>query len=505
LRTPPDQGRRNVAVRQSATPSPIRVAAPPSSALGAARPRRFHRLAWTLALAASVAGTAFVAAGMLSPARAQTRMVEIGESRVGSVRVVQGKSQTLQVSQGFVDLVVGDPEVADVMPLTDRTMYVLGKRLGITNVSVYDAAKRLVGVIDVEVGTNAPRIAADLAADGDAAGTRVTSANGRTVLSGSVADAVAASKAVTLARQYGPEVVNDLKVRGSQQVMLEVRFLEASRSAAKDLAVNSNFTSTNLSGRTGNGTLSGQTPFGQFLGTILGRGVRADVLVEALEQRGLARRLAEPNLIALSGEKASFLAGGEYPIPIQADQGRVTVAYKKFGVSLDFLPTVLSNGLINLKIEPEVSSLDVSNGVSTGGGITVPALTVRRALTVVELRSGQSFAIAGLLQSVNQTTQEQLPWLADVPILGALFRSASFEKKETELAIIVTPHLVKPARPGETLRSPLDNRAPANDLDLFLVGQQEVDKAAHKVANTVGPPPSGYILDLPKVRHAPAR
>jgi pilus assembly protein CpaC len=297
-------------------------------------------------------------------------------------------------------------------------------------------------------------------------------------------------------------VVNDLKVRGSQQVMLEVRFLEASRSAAKDLGVRWGSQGKNFSGRTGNGTLSGETPFGQFLGTILGKGVKVDVLVEALEQRGLARRLAEPNLIALSGEKASFLAGGEYPIPIQADQGRVTVAYKKFGVSLDFLPTVLSNGLINLKIEPEVSSLDVSNGVSTGGGITVPALTVRRALTVVELRSGQSFAIAGLLQSVNQTTQEQLPWLSDVPILGSLFRSASFEKKETELAIIVTPHLVKPARPGERLRSPLDNRAPANDLDLFLVGQQEVEKAAHKVANTVQPQ-SGYILDVPKVRHAP--
>jgi pilus assembly protein CpaC len=227
----------------------------------AARPARptAPRARARTALAVVVLGLTVLA---LSPARAQTRVVEIGESRVGSVRVVQGKSQTLQVSQGFVDLVVGDPEVADVMPLTDRTMYVLGKRLGITNVSVYDGGKRLVGVIDVEVGTNAPRIAADLAADGDAAGTRVTSANGRTVLSGSVADAVAASKAVTLARHYGPEVVNDLKVRGSQQVMLEVRFLEASRSAAKDLAVNSNVAGTNFSGRTGNGTLSGQTPFG---------------------------------------------------------------------------------------------------------------------------------------------------------------------------------------------------------------------------------------------------
>jgi hypothetical protein len=169
LRYRPRQGCRNAAVRHSAplprTPPRASVALP---AIGRASPKRFNRLAWTVALVASLAGTIFVAAAALSPARAQTSVVEIGDSRVGSVRVILGKSQTLQVSQGFVDLVVGDPEVADVMPLTDRTMYVLGKRLGITNVSVYDAAKRLVGVIDVEVGTNAPRIAADLAADGDA-------------------------------------------------------------------------------------------------------------------------------------------------------------------------------------------------------------------------------------------------------------------------------------------------------------------------------------------------
>jgi pilus assembly protein CpaC len=459
-------------------------------------------LRW-LVLAAITAASVSLAIGA-TKAVAQTSVVEIGESKVGSVRVTQGKSRTLQLSQGFVDLVVGDPEVADVMPLTDRTLYVLGKKLGITNVTVYDQAKRLVGVIDVEVGTNTPRLSADLIEQaGPETSARAGTANGRTVLSGTVPDAVAAAKAVTLAKQYGPEVVNDLKVRGSQQVMLEVRFVEASRSAAKDFGVQWNVAGRDGSARIGNGPASGKTPFGQFLGTVLGKGVQADVLVQALEERGLVRRLAEPNLITMSGEKASFLAGGEYPIPVQADQGRVTVAYKKFGVSLEFLPTVLANGAINLKIEPEVSQLDTTNGVSTGGGITVPALTVRRAATVVELRSGQSFAVAGLLQSVSQTTQEQLPWIADVPIIGTLFRSAAFERKETELAIIVTPHLVKAAKPGERLRTPLDNRVPGNDLDLFLAGEQEVETAAHRVANTVQPP-SGYILDLPKVRHAPA-
>ena len=222
------------------------------------------------------------------------------------------------------------------------------------------------------------------------------------------------------------------------------------------------------------------------------------MLVQALEERGLARRLAEPNLIALSGEKASFLAGGEFPIPVAAENNRITVDYKKFGVGLTFTPTVLQNGVINLKIEPEVSQLDLTNTVRTAS-ISVPALIVRRASTVVELRDGQSFAIAGLLQSINQETQQQLPWLGDVPILGSLFRSASFERKETDLAIIVTPRLVKPAKPGERLKTPLDPAVPANEFDLFLKGQQEIPVAKAGGARPVAPV-MGHILDLPQTR-----
>ena len=183
---------------------------------------------------------------------------------------------------------------------------------------------------------------------------------------------------------------------------------------------------------------TGNPSFGTLIGRVLSSGVEADVIVQALEDRGLARRLAEPNLITMSGEKASFLAGGEFPIPVQSDRDQITVDYKKFGVGLTFTPTVLANGVINLRIEPEVSQLDYTNTVRTAT-VAVPALIVRRASTVVELRDGQSFAVAGLLQSINQETQEQLPWLADVPIIGSLFRSAAFERKETDLAIIVTP------------------------------------------------------------------
>ncbi len=173
---------------------------------------------------------------------------------------------------------------------------------------------------------------------------------------------------------------------------------------------------------------------------------------------------------------------------------QITVEYKKFGVGLTFQPTVLANGVINLKIEPEVSHIDTTNSVRTGV-VSIPAITVRRASTVIELRDGQSFAIAGLLQSVTSDTQQQLPWLGDVPILGALFRSAAFEKKETDLAIIVTPRLVKPAKPGQPLRVPTDDALPASDADRFLTGKQEIPVAKAASASLVVPP-SGHILDI---------
>src|SRR3712207_5439087 len=197
----------------------------------------------------------------------------------------------------------------------------------------------------------------------------------------------------------------------------------------------------------------------------------------------------------MSGEKASFLAGGEFPIPVAGSFNQLTVEYKKFGVGLTFVPTVLANGVINLKIEPEVSHIDPTNSIRTTI-VAIPAITVRRASTTIELRDGQSFAIAGLLQSVSSDTQQQLPWLGDVPILGALFRSAAFEKKETDLAIIVTPRLVKPAKPGQRLRTPLDNTAPGNDFELFLAGQQEVSVNKARLAGGPPPPPTGHILNL---------
>jgi pilus assembly protein CpaC len=228
-------------------------------------------------------------------------------------------------------------------------------------------------------------------------------------------------------------------------------------------------------------------------------GSSVDLLISALETKGLLRRLAEPNLTTLSGEAARFLAGGEFPVPIPNTTTNgfptVTIDYKKFGVELVFVPTVLSRGVINLRVEPSVSELDFTNAI-TIQGTTVPALTRRDARTTVELRDGQSFAIAGLLQTRNQQDVSQLPWIGSVPVLGTLFGSKSYQQQETDLVIIVTPHLVAPAVPGQQLASPLDSRLPANDVDFFLNGQMDVRKRYDDYVNSGGEVkgPYGHII-----------
>ena len=231
-------------------------------------------------------------------------------------------------------------------------------------------------------------------------------------------------KAMTIAKQFGADVINSVRVNAPQQVMLEVRFVEASRSAGRELGVNWQVVQQRPANRLapvagGSDTaprlgqpvasrrwlISGTAPFGAVVGRMLGNGVQADVLLQALEERGVVRRLAEPNLVALSGDTASFLAGGEFPIPVASALGQITVEFKKYGVGLAFTPTVLGDGVINLKIEPEVSQIDPTTGVRSAG-ITIPALIVRRANTTVELRDGQSFAIAGLLQSISTDRPE---------------------------------------------------------------------------------------------------
>jgi pilus assembly protein CpaC len=229
-------------------------------------------------------------------------------------------------------------------------------------------------------------------------------------------------------------------------------------------------------------TISGAAaaPFGVALASLATKGGSLDVTLTALEEKGVLRRLAEPDLVALSGDTAAFLAGGEFPVPSVQPGGTggvpvITTDYKPFGVQLTFVPTVLANGIINLRLAPSVSELDFTQAIQISGFL-VPSITKREARTTIELRDGQSFAIAGLLQARNKRGISQLPWIGSVPVLGALFRSAAYQQEETDLVVIVTPHLVAPSVPGQRLASPLDNYLPTNDVDFFLMGDMEQKK-----------------------------
>ena len=475
-----------------------------------------------VAMAIAVAATLLFMAG---DAYAQDRIVQIsGANHTAMVTVTIGKSQDVRTGSSFVDVMVGDPDVADVNPLTDHTLSILGKKIGTTRVQVYAEGKKLIGIFDVEVNYDISRLVNELKRNFPGSRLRASSVNGRIMLSGEVTDAATLDKAVIIAKQFSPDIINTVSVMSPQQVMLEVRFVELSRTAGRELGVQwnvfnrnavvnvgsqqpaSNLPITSSAGEVAAGVLSGASPFGFALGRILSGSTTIDVALNALEQKGLARSLAEPNLVALSGDTASFLAGGEYPIPVSGSLGQVTVDYKKYGVGLAFTPTVLNRGLINLKIEPEVSQIDMTHTVAVSTGIAVPALIVRRASTTIELRDGQSFMIGGLLQTNNQNQLDQLPWLGTVPVLGALFSSKSYQQNQTDLAIIVTPHLVRPTRPGDVLRTPADDTLPLNDVDYFLLGKTEVTRAqamaltpiTARIAAAGDRPFTGHMLDLPK-------
>jgi pilus assembly protein CpaC len=470
-------------------------------------------------------------------------------SDVQRVKIIVNKSRTFRVNTAFSTIVAGSPDIIDVKSLSDHLIYIQGKQTGSTNVLLFDSSMKQTGIIDVEVAIDTANLQRNILAGTGGKGIRVSSSEGQVVLSGVATDAVAAERAMAIATgtvAKGGTVVNAMSVAAPQQVMLEVRFLELDRTAGRDLGVNwfagrgSNIANSGLgpngpaSGITGAGryrakpdgtplvdnngnpvptpgglpllgtaaTLaSGAIPYGGLLTSVLrtSGGTSIDVLLTALEAKGALRRLAEPNLMTLSGDPARFLAGGEFPVPVPSASTSgfptISIEYKKFGVELAFVPTVLSRGVINLRVEPSVSELDFSNAV-TIAGTTVPSLTRRDARTTVELRDGQSFAIAGLLQTRNRQDVSQLPWIGSVPVLGTLFRSASYQQEQTDLVIIVTPHLVAPAAPGQKLASPLDSRLPANDVDFFLNGQMDVRKRYNDYVNSGGDVkgPYGHII-----------
>ncbi|WP_136619501.1 type II and III secretion system protein family protein, partial [Mesorhizobium sp. 10.2.3] len=434
------------------------------------------RVLRTVAVAASLAAAAMLAFGTC--ARADNDIVYVSSTKNASIKVAKGKPKTIMTSAAFYQIVIGDPEIANVNPLTDKSFYVLGNNLGTTGIALFDDKKQLVGTVDIEVTLDTDQLASTIRASVPDARIKVGSANGRVVLSGEADDAVAAEKANKIATRFSgnEEVINSVNISSSQQVQLNVRFVEINRQAGQDLGAkySANF-AYGLGGRDVSldpGTVPAAGT-GEIIGRLLSNGVSIDIAIKALEERGLARRLAEPNLIARSGQTASFLAGGEFPIPVSEDNGKISVSYKKYGVSLDFTPTVLKDGLVSLDIAPEVSSIDASASYNIGN-ISVPGFIVRRARTSVDLKNGQSFMIAGLLQSQNDITTSRIPGLGKMPVLGALFSSKSYQRRETDLVIIVTPYLVKPVDPSKKLVEPTDGTQPASNADYFLNNTEEV-------------------------------
>jgi pilus assembly protein CpaC len=416
-----------------------------------------------IALALLTAGLATAA-----PAAVAQSMAEQGTTR--SIMVAKDKSAAFRLFGPVGEVVVAAPDVAQIVATTDRSFYVRGKNVGSTNVLVYDPQRRLVEVIDVRVGADTSNLQADLNAafPGEKIVAR-TMADG-VLLTGTASTNSVATRVVAIAERFAPKAVtNMMTVANSEQVMLEVRVLEASRSALRELGID--LSVQNLSGfiyQSTPGLVSGLDPKGLALISTNAGTVNIDVLIQALEEKGVIRTLAKPNVVALSGEEATFLAGGEFPFPVPVDEDTIAINFRPFGVNLKFTPLMQEGGLIRLKVAPEVSQLNFAQGLRIGG-VSVPGLTTRRASTTVELRDGESFAIAGLFQQEYSNAVSQVPWISDVPIIGALFRSARWRRQETELVIIVTPRVVAPTRDPATLPNPLTGRE-RDEIGLVLQG-----------------------------------
>jgi pilus assembly protein CpaC len=434
----------------------------------------------------------------------------------GQLDVPLNKSQVVTVDRPFGKAMVGNEEIADIVPVTNRSLYVLGKKMGTTSLTIYDKNNIVISVVDVAVGPDIVSLRRQMAEliPGEQIGARIS--NDAVVLTGVVSNGPAVDRAMELAKSYaGEKVINMMSVGASQQVMLEVRFSEINRQAGKQIGVSA-FTGSDggtFGSATGNG--AGLVPdpdtgegilqldsitgsFGVFRKAFSALGLNVNATLDALERKGLVKTLAEPTLVALSGETASFLAGGEFPIPVaQGGSGggggaggsnAISIEFKPFGVSLAFTPTVLADGVINLQVEPEVSSIDPSASI-TVGGLVIPGLQTRRANTVLELRDGESFALAGLIRKDFATTVRQVPLLGSIPIIGSLFRSSGFTKGETELIIVVTPRIVQPVKAGQ-IQLPTDRVQNPSEGELFLMGR--TDKAVGvNPMDPNAPPPEG--------------
>lgn len=466
-------------------------------------------------LTAGLAGLV-LAFGPLSTMAAAESLQVVRKGTGRALNITMNQAVVVESDVPFAELSIANPAIADFSTLSDRSIYVLGKTPGRTTLTLLDATGRLITNVEVRVSADISEFKERLGQILPGENIEVRTANDGIVLSGTVSSTTRMDRALELAQRYAPERVSNLmSVSGKQQVMLKVRFAEMQRSVSKALG-----TSLSIDGRNNSGvgviggtnttntqtgvlnTLSGAIPDVQANNGAIAFGfdvgsTEVGILLEALETKGVVRTLAEPNLTALSGQEAKFLAGGEFPIPVAQDNGVTTIEFKRFGVELNFIPRVVEDGVINLELAAAVSSIDTANAI-TANGLTVNAFRRRDTSTTVAMRDGQSFAIAGLLQDDFRDNNGQVPWVGDVPVLGALFRSADYQRSQTELVIIVSAHLVTPTT-GEALALPTDRVRIPSERELFLNGRVARDipenSPAGEVARQDFTGSYGYVMD----------
>lgn len=467
-----------------------------------------HKNRSSVAKALTVIGGASVAiflsvtatTGQDAPAGPQrSNLVANGADENGGVRIMLNKSRVLETRVPYRRVNVSQPEIADVNPIGPQSILVTAKKIGSTQVIVWDDQDRT-QVMDVVVGFDLQELQDQLKTQFPTSNIEATSSGGTIVLKGRAPSLQVAEQARMFASNHGENVMSFIEVSGGQQVMLQVRFAEVSRAATQNLG---------FSGFISDGTFQlgsingpGGDPVGGTVNnvpttidpgvTVFGRGEFGSMAFEyylsALRQNNLLRVLAEPNLVTMSGENASFLAGGEFPIPVPQEGGQsggstITIEYKEFGVRLNFTPVVLGDGRIRMQVSPEVSELDFTNAVFLNG-FRIPALTTRNVNTTVELNEGETLALAGLLNNRVTANKDSVPLLGDIPVLGALFRSVRYERRETELVVLVTPRLVSGMRPDQVPALPGARWRHPEDLALLFMGDigEELDPAGEALA-----------------------
>lgn len=423
------------------------------------------------------------------------------------MKIEVNKGRVIRLQRPAATVFVADPQIADVQVKSPTLVYVIGVQTGATTLYAVDSEENVLASVEINVVHNLSRLQAQIQSRYPDMPVKVSSVGNAIVLDGAVSSPVEADDIARLAKNFLPEkgeLINRMNVTSPVQVNLRVRVAEIARSARKQLGFN-----WAVAGSAGSFTFGYEAinPFrvaqdvtpDVIAGRLLTGGLDVNVTIDALADEGLISILAEPNLTALSGETASFLAGGEFPILVPQGDFRVTIEYKPFGVSVAFTPTILNGKRVSMRVRPEVSELTQDGAIDFpfgDGVVQVPALRVRRAETTVELGSGQSFAIAGLLSNNTIQGVHKLPGLGDIPVLGQLFRSDDFQRNETELVIIVTPYIVRPAATPDVLARPTDGFAPPSDMERVVYGGLHRRAPEPGKASLVAPDGSRVIGDI---------